>query len=107
MRHRYLPLLPDLSLSLRRKIVSADEKQTTRAVEYLKFRSETTVAIMICVVWTISGLISVPPLFYPPWKLPIMEQEEDEIQLSETDKKYLAERNATGIFAHAKCVVSQ
>ena len=45
-----------------------------RAVEYLKFRSETTVAVMICVVWFISGLISVPPLFYAPWIKAMDEQ---------------------------------
>ena len=29
----------------------------TRAVEYIKFRSETTVAVMICVVWFLSFLV--------------------------------------------------
>lgn len=32
----------------------------TRAVEYLKFRSENRVAVMICVVWFLSFLVSYP-----------------------------------------------
>ena len=61
---------------------------------------------MICVVWFISGLISVPPLFYAPWIKAMDEQSEDEISLSQKDLQYLEDRNATGLFAHAKCVVS-
>lgn len=41
----------------------------TKAVDYIKFRTETSVAVMIFVVWFLSGVVSVPPLFYPPWKL--------------------------------------
>ena len=47
-----------------------------RAVQYLKFRSETTVTVMIFTVWFLSGLVSVPPLFYPPWKLTLEEAAE-------------------------------
>ncbi len=61
---------------------------------------------MISAVWVISGLVSVPPLFYPPWKIPLAVQKEDEFAMTEDDREILRELNSTGILAHSKCSVS-
>ena len=51
--------------------------------------------------------VSVPPLFYPPWKKDLgRTQSESEISLAEEDRRFLRESNATGVFAHARCSVS-
>lgn len=79
----------------------------THAVEYIKFRSETSVRVMICVVWFISALISVPPLFYPPWKLPLEPPSENEIVLSPEDQQFIdAQYGTTVVFSQPKCSVS-
>lgn len=76
----------------------------TRAMEYLKFRSERTVTVMICSVWFFSALVSVPPLCYSPWKLPLGPQQGDQIHLQDMDAQIL--ENATVVFAHPRCSVS-
>ena len=86
----------------------------TRAVDYIKFRTETSVSVMICVVWMLSFFVSVPPLFYGPWQKPFepltaeevyFTEEEDAVGLAKTVAN--ATDNVTVVFAHAKCGVSK
>eukprot|EP00095_Tigriopus_kingsejongensis_P006560 snap_masked-scaffold235_size242898-processed-gene-1.6 protein:Tk06560 transcript:snap_masked-scaffold235_size242898-processed-gene-1.6-mRNA-1 annotation:"serotonin receptor" len=75
----------------------------THAIEYIKFRSETSVKVMICVVWFLSALISVPPLFYPPWKLPLAPPNEEELVLSIEDQQFIESHGGAVVFSQPKC----
>ena len=86
----------------------------TRAVDYIKFRTESSVSVMICVVWMLSFLVSVPPLFYGPWQKPFepltaeeifFTEQEDAMGLAQTVANASVD-NVTVVFAHAKCGVS-
>ena len=56
----------------------------TRALDYFKFRSEITVSVMICAVWILSALVSIPLLGQFTFKIPKISEitlipEEEEI----------------------------
>ena len=74
----------------------------TKALEYLKFRSEFTVTVMICSVWLLSALVSMPLLGHFPFRLP----EGGDIALTPQDKEKLDQFNATQVLAHSRCSVS-
>ena len=74
----------------------------TKALEYLNFRSEMTVTMMICLVWFLSALVSMPLLGHFPFRLP----EGSEIILTLQDRDILDQINATQVFAHSRCLVS-
>ena len=78
----------------------------TRAIEYLNFRTETTVTIMICVVWFISGVISMPPFLYPAWRLPYKRPINNEISFEQSDRIILDPLNATEELVYSRCPVS-
>ena len=51
-------------------LISVDRYfRITRAITYFKFRSEITVSVMICVVWILSALVSIPLLGHFPLKI--------------------------------------
>ena len=41
---------------------------SNQLIDQFQFRSPRSVTMMICTVWLLSFVISMPPLFYPPWK---------------------------------------
>ena len=74
--------------------------------QYAAFRTERSVTIMICVVWFLSALVSLPTLLYPPWRIPFNKPSDNNIQLHERDKIFLNSINGTKELAHHKCQVS-
>ena len=78
----------------------------TRALEYLKFRSELSVTVMIFSVWFLSALVSLPLLVYTPWNFPFRPPEDKEIILTAQDREALDLYNATQVLAHSRCSVS-
>ena len=78
----------------------------TRALEYLNFRSEVTVTVMICSVWLLSALVSMPLLVYTPWNFPFSPPKDNEIILTAKDRQTLDQFNATHVLAHSRCSVS-
>lgn len=78
----------------------------TKAVEYLNFRTETSVTIMICVVWFLSVLVSLPPFLYPPWRLPYKKPLNNEIAFEPSDRLILDPLNATEELVYSRCPVS-
>ena len=78
----------------------------TRALEYLNFRSEVTVTVMICAVWLLSALVSMPLLVYTPWNFPFSPPKDNEIILSARDRQTLDQFNATQVLAESRCSVS-
>ena len=78
----------------------------TRALEYLNFRSEVTVTVMICAVWLLSALVSMPLLVYTPWNFPFSPPKDNEIILTAKDRQYLDQFNTTQVLAHSRCTVS-
>ena len=61
-----------------------------------------TVTMMICLVWFLSALVSMPLLGHFPFRLP----EGSEIILTLEDRDILDQINATQVFAHSRCLVS-
>ena len=78
----------------------------TRALEYLNFRSEITVTVMICSVWLLSALVSMPLLVYTPWNFPFSPPRDNEIILTARERQMLDQFNATQVLAHSRCSVS-
>ena len=78
----------------------------TRALEYLKFRSELTVTLMIFSVWFLSALVSMPLLVYTPWNFPFRPLEDDEIIMTPDDTAKLDQFNATRVLEYSRCKVS-
>ena len=79
----------------------------TRAVEYLSFRTESTVTFMICLVWGLSAIVSMPLLVYPPWRLPFRPPRDDQIKFNDAnDRKILDKINATEELVYSRCSVS-
>ena len=61
---------------------------------------------MICVVWFLSALVSLPTLLYPPWRIPFVKPSHTKIHLHELDKNFLDSVNGTKELAHHKCQVT-
>ena len=61
---------------------------------------------MICVVWCLSALVSLPTLLYPPWRIPFKKPSNTKIYLHEQDRIFLNSINGTKELAHHKCSVS-
>ena len=78
----------------------------TRAVEYLSFRTRGTVAFMICSVWGLSALVSLPLLLYPPWRLPFKPPRDDQIKFTTSDRQLFHNLNTTEELIYSKCSVS-
>lgn len=78
----------------------------TRAIDYLNFRTEKTVTAMICLVWFLAALVSMPTLLYPPWKLPFEPPANSEIKLWPEERIYFESLNVTWKLAHSRCSVS-
>ena len=75
-------------------------------MQYVAFRSETSVTLMICVVWFLSALVSLPTLLYPPWRIPFEKPTDSKIHLQRTDKLFLDSLNVTQELAYQRCSVS-
>ena len=106
--HSALDVLLCTASILNLTLISLDRYWSiTRAIEYLKFRTETTVTAMIGMVWFLSALVSLPLLCYPPWRLPFEPPLNDEIAFQPEDRDILDPVNATEVLAHSRCSVSQ
>ena len=75
-------------------------------MQYVSFRSETSVTIMICVVWFLSALVSLPTLLYPPWRIPFEKPTGSKIYFQQADKLFLDALNVTQELAYQRCSVS-
>ena len=77
----------------------------TRALAYFKFRTENFVTVMICVVWILSALVSIPLLGHFPLKI-LMKSE---ITLIPEEEEILNQdlfKNTTQRLSQHICMVS-
>ena len=61
---------------------------------------------MICMVWFLSALVSLPTLLYPPWRIPFVKPSGNNIHLVDEDRVYLNSVDGLKVLAHNKCSVS-
>ena len=80
----------------------------TRALEYLKFRSEMMVTMSISVVWFISAMVSLPLLVWTPKNFQFKPLVDGDINFGPEDKETmdLLPANTTKELAHVRCSVS-